>query len=200
MSTICESLQILTIGDKNIGIAEVKHAYRRLMRKWHPDRFQLPEDIFNATKRSQEINNAYEILTEHIGIYGSVQISAAQARRTSPARTASPCHRYANRTFTPGLPDEIVFEVFVKSSHIVSAGYNPHSRKMYIKFDRGEVYEYSEVPRHVWDEFMMAESHGKYAHRFIYRTFSYRRCTEPNKPYNPNATIVQTLVEIGSHV
>ena len=156
MSTISESLKIINIDNENIGTAEVKYAYRRLMRKWHPDRFQLPKDILNATRRSQEINNAYEILTEYIEINGPIQISASQIKHTSLARTASPNHRYANRTFTPGFPDEAVFEVFVKSSHIVSAGYNPHSRKMYIKFDRGEVYEYSEVPEHVWDEFMMA--------------------------------------------
>ena len=191
MSTISESLQILNIDGKNIGTVEVKYAYRRLMRKWHPDRFQLPKDILNATRRSQEINNAYEILTEYIEINGPIQISASQIKHTSLARTASPNHIYANRTFTPGFPDEAVFEVFVKSSHIVSAGYNPHSRKMYIKFDRGEVYEYSKVPGHVWDEFMMAESHGKYAHKYIYWNFSYQRCTESNKPYNPNFAIVR---------
>ena len=189
MSTISESLKILGIDNGKIGIAEVKYAYRGLIRKWHPDRFQLPKDILNATRRSQEINNAYEILTEYIEINGS--ISAVQIKHTSLARTTSPSHRYANRTFTPGFPDETVFEVFVKSSHIVSAGYNPHSRKMYIKFDRGEVYEYFEVPEHIWDKFMMAESHGKYAHKYIYWNFSYRRCTESNKPYNPNFTIVR---------
>ena len=191
MYTVSESSQILNIDDKDIGISEVKHAYRGLIKKWHPDRFQLPEDILKANKRSQEINEAYEILTENIEKYGPVQISARQTRYTSPERTASPSHSYANRTFTLGFPDETVFEVFVKSSNIVSAGYNPHNRKMFIKFHHGGVYEYSEVPEHVWDGFMMAESHGKYAHRFIYRIFSYRRCTEPNKPYNPNATIVR---------
>lgn len=175
--TICESLQVLNIKDKNIGIAEVKQAYRRLMRMWHPDRFQLSEDILNATKRSQKINNAYEILTEHIKINGSVHNSEAHIPNTSSVRTASPDHRYTNFTSTSGFPDATVLEVFVKSSNIASAGYNPYTRKMYIKFHRGGVYEYSEVPEQVWDEFMKAESHGQYAHRHIYWTFPYRRCT-----------------------
>ena len=175
--TISKSLQILNINDKNIGIAEVRQAYRGLIRKWHPDRFQLSEDILNATKISQEVNNAYEILTEHIKINGPVQISEAQIQNTSSARTASPSHKYANHTSTSGFPDAAVFEVFVKSSNIVSAGYNSHTRKMYIKFHRGGVYEYSEVPEHVWDEFMKAESHGKYAYQYICWTYSYRRCT-----------------------
>ena len=174
--TIGESLQILNINDKNIGIAEVRQAYRGLMRKWHPDRVKS-EDILNATKRSQEINNAYEILTEHIKINGPVQISEVHTQNTSSVRTGSPSHRYANFTSTSGFPDATVFEVFVKSSNIASAGYNPHTRKMYIKFHRGGVYEYSEVPEHVWDEFMKAESQGKYAHRYICWTFPYRRCT-----------------------
>ena len=131
--TICESLQVLNIKDKNIGIAEVKQAYRRLMRMWHPDRFQLSEDILNATKRSQKINNAYEILTEHIKINGAVHGSEAHIQNTSSARTASASHKYANHTSTSGFPDATVFEVFVESSNIVSAGYNPHTRKMYIK-------------------------------------------------------------------
>ena len=96
MSTISESLQILNIDGKNIGTAEVKYAYRELMRKWHPDRFQLPKDILNATRRSQEINNAYEILTEYIEINGPIQISAAHIAVLNHLRAKVYCINLGN--------------------------------------------------------------------------------------------------------
>jgi len=43
------------------------------------------------------------------------------------------------------------------------------------------------VPDEIWDAFRQAESHGKYGNAHIFRTFRYRRCTEPNQPYNPQS-------------
>jgi DnaJ-like protein len=45
--------------------AEIKKRYRRLARRWHPDRFANdPVRQAEATRRMQEINEAYHVLTE----------------------------------------------------------------------------------------------------------------------------------------
>lgn len=45
---------------KNAAEKDVKSAYRKLARKWHPD--QNPDNVKEAEKRFQEISEAYEVL------------------------------------------------------------------------------------------------------------------------------------------
>lgn len=47
--------------DKNVSPDEIKKAYRKLAKKYHPD---LNPDDENATQKFQEINEAYEILSD----------------------------------------------------------------------------------------------------------------------------------------
>lgn len=47
--------------DQNVSQAEVKKAYRKLAKKYHPD---LNPDNESATEKFQEINEAYEILSD----------------------------------------------------------------------------------------------------------------------------------------
>ena len=156
------------------------------MKKWHPDKYQQEDDIIMATERSRKINNAYEILTEYIDESGPIDRSSQESFSSV---SSSPKHTYEGYSFSPGFPDETVFEVFVKSSHITSTGYKPHKRKMFIKFGN-VVYEYSEVPIEIWDDFLEADSHGTFAHRVIYQRFSYRKCSEANKPYKTKFTML----------
>ena len=47
---------------------EVKKTYRRLMREWHPDKHgESPEAEAQATRRTQEITSAYELIAQHYG-------------------------------------------------------------------------------------------------------------------------------------
>ena len=49
-------------------LSEVKAAYRRLMRRYHPDRHQHdPERTKAANELAQRLREAYEGLTEHLG-------------------------------------------------------------------------------------------------------------------------------------
>ncbi|MBR9977887.1 MAG: KTSC domain-containing protein [Bacteroidetes bacterium] len=187
--TLAKALDILGLSGVHAGLDAVKVAYRRLMLRWHPDRFRESDAVREATVRAQEINNAYEIVTEHIELHGDFGRESSEKWEQESSRPRHARHSYGKRGFTPGFPDETVFEVFVKSSHIISAGYNPARRILYIKFDRNLVYEYSAVPKSIWDAFMAAESHGRYAIRNIYHSFRYRRCREANSPYNPGAAL-----------
>ena len=47
---------------------EVKKAYRKLMREWHPDKHgESPEAERIATQKTQEITAAYELIQQHYG-------------------------------------------------------------------------------------------------------------------------------------
>jgi preprotein translocase subunit Sec63 len=46
---------------------EIKHKYKNLMKKWHPDKHK--DDPEKATKMSMKINEAYEIVLEYCDNY-----------------------------------------------------------------------------------------------------------------------------------
>ena len=50
----------------------------------------------------------------------------------------------------------------VESSNIESIGYDSKSQTLEIEFLNGSIYQYFDVPQHVFDELMSADSHGKY--------------------------------------
>jgi DnaJ family protein C protein 3 len=49
---------------KNAGEAEITRAYKKLVRDWHPDRFQDPEKKSRAEEMMKKINTAYDILRD----------------------------------------------------------------------------------------------------------------------------------------
>lgn len=170
MLQITDHLFILGLN-ASASPTELKAAYRREISKWHPDRFQSDSaNLFFSTERSKKINAAYEHLSKLHEI-GSLPRSATH---TTPRRTPQPQqsydtqNTYHRKSYTPGFPDRGVVEVFVKSSHIVSAGYKRSSMTLYIKFGDNAVYSYLHVPETVYAAFISAQSHGKFAHRQIY--------------------------------
>ncbi len=104
-------------------------------------------------------------------LYLAPRLAPPPAQPSKPQQAYRTQHTYNRKSFTPGFPDPDVFEVFVKSSHIVSAGYNRTTATLYIKFDGNVVYSYIHVPESVFSAFMSAESHGKFAHRNIYHQY-----------------------------
>lgn len=52
--------------------------------------------------------------------------------------------------------------VSVISTVFASATYNEDKRQLFLKFHSGKVYRYFEFPAHQYDEFLAAESKGRY--------------------------------------
>ena len=63
----------------------------------------------------------------------------------------------------------------VSSSNIASIGYDPESETLEIKFLNGGVYQYFDVPSHVYKGLMSADSHGRYLARQIKGVYRYSR-------------------------
>ena len=63
----------------------------------------------------------------------------------------------------------------VDSSNISAIGYEPDNATLCIEFHGGRIYEYYDVPQHVFDEFLVASSKGSFAHQKIYKNYNQQR-------------------------
>lgn len=63
----------------------------------------------------------------------------------------------------------------VESSNIESIGYDSKSQTLEIEFLNGTIYQYFDVPETVFEEFMGADSHGKYLNANIKGTYRYSK-------------------------
>lgn len=59
----------------------------------------------------------------------------------------------------------------VDSSNILAIGYDPDSATLNIAFKGGGEYEYYDVPQHEFDNFLAADSKGRYGHQNIYKKY-----------------------------
>ena len=65
---------------------------------------------------------------------------------------------------------------YVDSSNIEAIGYEPDSRRLYVRFLKsGETYVYDEVEEWVFDEMMQAPSKGSYLNRQIKGSYQYSK-------------------------
>ncbi len=65
--------------------------------------------------------------------------------------------------------------VAVQSSNLAEIGYNPQSQTLEIMFRNGAVYQYFDVPEHVFKELLDAASPGRYFHSAIKGSYRYAR-------------------------
>lgn len=63
----------------------------------------------------------------------------------------------------------------LESSNLESAGYDDDTATLEVAFKNGSVYQYFDVPRHVFDGLMAADSPGGYHHREIRDVYRYRQ-------------------------
>ena len=112
--------------------------------KWHPYVSSvIPRGVHRALVRTR-INAAYEYLSELLeqGLLPRSCFSDQHRHASHPPQAYRTQHTYNRKPFTPGFSDPNVFEVFVKSSHIVSIGYDRIQGILYIKFEGDRVYAY----------------------------------------------------------
>ena len=61
----------------------------------------------------------------------------------------------------------------VDSSNLDAVGYENSS--LFIRFNSGGLYEYINVPEHIYRELLSASSKGKYHARYIKNVYQFRR-------------------------
>ena len=171
-------LSILSI-EGYCDLVSLKQQYRSLIKKYHPDKYYNDVKMMEyATEKCVNINNAYEFLSEYIELNGPLDKTVKSDYDYYEVQ-----HVHNQEEFSPGFPDPHAFEYFVKSSAMILCGYSISDKALYIKFRESVVYRYYDVPKNIFFDLLNSESHGKFAHRFIYKIFKYERCKEPNVPY-----------------
>lgn len=63
----------------------------------------------------------------------------------------------------------------VTSSNIASIGYDANSQTLEIEFLNGGVYQYFDVPQHIYEGIMSADSHGQYLAKSIKGVYRYSK-------------------------
>jgi len=65
---------------------------------------------------------------------------------------------------------------FVQSSNVEQVGYDEPNQELHVKFlNNNIVYIYIGVPEYVFDEFLAADSKGRYLHQNIKSRFDFRK-------------------------
>lgn len=160
-----------------IAFRDVKTAYRKRMLEWHPDLHHGDPQLQQlALQRAVEINLAFTFLEEILKRSDPIVVPPGSGPLSKVAFTARPPRPPSHAQTAPGFPDPSVFEVFVRSSAIHSIAYNQSKRILYIKFRRGHVYRYFDVPASIFRQFLAADSKGRFANRCIYQNFRYEPC------------------------
>jgi hypothetical protein len=62
----------------------------------------------------------------------------------------------------------------VNSSNLVAVRYDAVSQTLRIQFNSG-LYDYYNVPQHIYNGLMSASSHGEYHARYIKNSYRYRK-------------------------
>lgn len=63
----------------------------------------------------------------------------------------------------------------VNSSNVSEIGYDDEEMVLYVRFSRGALYYYEGVPPDVWEQFMAADSAGKFVHTNLKGRYPYGR-------------------------
>ena len=139
---------------------EIRKAHRKLIKRWHPDKFPADtKEQLAATEKTKLINRAWEVLKNYEPLLAESQKDYAPP---SARRESEKSSRQIERTR-------------VKSSNIYSIGYSVNEMVLQIEFINGNIYEYFEVPESIFIRFMKAESKGKFANGNIYFSYHYKR-------------------------
>lgn len=68
----------------------------------------------------------------------------------------------------------------VESSNIAAIAWED-DETLFVRYHNGNIYYFEDVPETVYQEFLAAESKGRYMNSHIKNVYSYRRFTEDNK-------------------
>ena len=118
--------------DRKATAKEIKHAYRQLARKWHPD---LNRDNLEASeKKMTEINVAYSVLSDEVARMDydkKLDAEAAKSTRQKKSSAGSaPKTSRKKTTSTPGADASHIDFGNINSTFESFFGFNPKSKEV----------------------------------------------------------------------
>lgn len=63
----------------------------------------------------------------------------------------------------------------ISSSNIRSIGYDRQSATLEVEFISGDIYQYFDVPEHLYQQFLHASSHGQFLNDNIRYSYRYQK-------------------------
>jgi len=68
-----------------------------------------------------------------------------------------------------------MYRTTVNSSNIKSIGYDAASATLEVEFSSGDIYQYFNVPDHLYQQFLNASSHGEFLNDNIRYNYRYQK-------------------------
>ena len=128
--------------EKDIDLAELKLKYRKLVKQWHPDKYQEGDPMKDeATFMGRQVVDGYHFLV-------SIAPETKEANLAEYTATITEC----------GIAD-----------------YKHKGLLLEITFTDGSTYEYFGVNANVYKKLVNADKQVRFAKRFIYETYLYRK-------------------------
>jgi hypothetical protein len=128
--------------ENEIDLASLKLTYRKLVKQWHPDKFQDGDPLKEeADVMGRKIVDGYHFLVS-----------------IAPETKASNLEEYNKTIMECGIAD-----------------YKHKGLVLEITFTDGSAYEYFGVNANVYKKFIQSDKQVRFAKRFIYDSFLYRK-------------------------
>lgn len=157
----CQTLGIKELVNQH----QLKIAYLQMIKKCHPDKYFADKKRYElAMEETKRINSAYNYL------------SSLFEKNLIPKNSKNSEFKTRIVSYTSSFSDESVLEILLESSHTVSVSYDYEAHIMFIKFVNSKVYKFFGISPRVFEEFLTAKSHHKYAHRNIFFKYPYIPC------------------------
>ncbi|NBV92653.1 MAG: KTSC domain-containing protein [Flavobacteriia bacterium] len=128
--------------EKEIDLAELKLKYRKLVKQWHPDKYQEGDPMKEeATWMGRQVVDGYHFLV----------------------------------SIAPETKEANLEEYMVTITECGIADYKHKGLLLEITFTDGSTYEYFGVNANVYKKLVNADKQVRFAKRFIYETYLYRK-------------------------
>ena len=152
-------------------LIDLKKAYKELMLQWHPDIAQNKGiSIEEATKKSQQINLAYEILSEKLDQLEEIKFNYSFESYYHYKTTTNRTYRQYYDYTIDDIDARFVNRITIKSSNVKWIDYINDLEILVVRFKGSSCYYlYYNVPEIVFEKFKTADSPGRFVHQFLHR-------------------------------
>ncbi len=146
---------------------EIKKAYRKQVKLWHPDKFPNDHAMqILAQEKCKKINEAFSLLENYIPPFQNLT-----PQEDTIAKTKSHQKRYNDSNQKSNKRFYTIHRIRVNSSKLASVGYDATLLVLQVAFQNGGIYQYYNVPNHIYSAFIMNSNKDGYFEKNIANRF-----------------------------